>query len=126
MTIIEAPPMVVVGIVGYVSTPQGLRTLTTVWGQHLSDEVKRRFYKNWYKAKKKAFTKYLKKATENKAVVDEQLDRIVQYADVVRVIAHTQVQYVGGSSTLTNNTSSSSSRPLLFLMPPSQATNHSP
>jgi len=28
-----------------------------VWAEHLSEEVKRRFYKNWYKAKKKAFTK---------------------------------------------------------------------
>jgi len=25
-----------------------------VWAEHLSEEVKRRFYKNWYKAKKKA------------------------------------------------------------------------
>ena len=40
---------------------QGLRTLTTVWAQVLSKEVKRRFYKNWYKAKQKAFTKYTKK-----------------------------------------------------------------
>ncbi|KAM0986165.1 hypothetical protein ACFX13_013631 [Malus domestica] len=45
VTIIEAPPMVVVG---YVKTPCGLRSLNTVWAhaQHLSEEVKRRFYKN--------------------------------------------------------------------------------
>jgi large subunit ribosomal protein L3e len=47
VTILEAPPMKVVGIVGYVATPTGLRTLTTVWAEHLSDEVRRRFYKNW-------------------------------------------------------------------------------
>lgn len=47
VTIIETPPMIVVGIVGYVETPRGLRALTTVWAHHLSDEVKRRFYKNW-------------------------------------------------------------------------------
>ncbi|CAM9997482.1 unnamed protein product, partial [Phaeothamnion confervicola] len=64
VTIVEAPPMVVVGIVGYVETPAGLRTLTTVWAEHLSEEVKRRFYKNWYKSKKKAFTRYAKKYTE--------------------------------------------------------------
>jgi hypothetical protein len=39
--------MVVVGMVGYVETPRGLRTLTTVWATHLSETLKRRFYKNW-------------------------------------------------------------------------------
>ena len=47
VTILEAPPMKVVGVVGYVATPTGLRTFTTVWAEHLSDEVRRRFYKNW-------------------------------------------------------------------------------
>ena len=47
VTIIETPPLVIVGIVGYVETPRGLRQLTTVWAEHLSDECKRRFYKNW-------------------------------------------------------------------------------
>merc|ERR1712100_506972 len=46
VTVIETPPMVVVGLVGYVQTPRGLRTLTTVWAEHLSDAVRRRFYKN--------------------------------------------------------------------------------
>ncbi|KAL3568532.1 hypothetical protein D5086_031183 [Populus alba] len=59
-TIIETPPMVV-GVVGYINTPGGLRSLSTVWAQHLSEEVRRRFYKNWCKSKKKAFTKYCKK-----------------------------------------------------------------
>ena len=47
MTIIETPPIVVVGVVGYVQTHRGLRTAHTVWAEHLSDEVKRKFYKNW-------------------------------------------------------------------------------
>merc|ERR1712000_182391 len=58
VTVIETPPVIVVGLVGYIETPRGLRSLTTVWAEHLSDEVKRRFYKNWYRSKKKAFTKY--------------------------------------------------------------------
>merc|ERR1711931_38287 len=33
VTIIETPPLVVVGIVGYVETPRGLRQLTSVFGQ---------------------------------------------------------------------------------------------
>ena len=47
VTIIETPPMVCVGVVGYVETPRGLRALKTIFAQHLSDECKRRFYKNW-------------------------------------------------------------------------------
>ena len=47
VTLIETPPMVVVGVVGYTMTPRGLRTLNTVWAQHLSEEVRRRFYRNW-------------------------------------------------------------------------------
>jgi large subunit ribosomal protein L3e len=47
VTIIETPPMIVVGIVGYVATPRGMRSLITVWAEHLSEEVRRRFYKNW-------------------------------------------------------------------------------
>jgi large subunit ribosomal protein L3e len=42
VTVIETPPMVVVGLVGYVKTPQGMRTLNTVWAEHLNEEVKRR------------------------------------------------------------------------------------
>ena len=94
VTILETPPMVVVGLVGYVETPTGLRTLTTVWANHLSDEVKRRFYKNWYKSKRKAFTKYAKKAAEKPQVIEAEIERIKQYCQVVRVLAHTQVRKV--------------------------------
>ena len=99
--------MIVVGVVGYVQTPRGLRTLNTVWAgaemgchitlrqehrssrplsqlhvlsphlggsdsvchlnaEHLGDEVKRRFYKNYFKTKKKAFSKYAKKYADGK------------------------------------------------------------
>lgn len=92
VTIIETPPMVVVGIVGYVSTPRGLRALTTVWATHLSEEVKRRFYKNWYRSKEKAFTKYAKRYSENKGSLEKNLARIKKYCSVVRVLAHTQVR----------------------------------
>jgi large subunit ribosomal protein L3e len=97
VTVIETPPMVIVGVVGYVETPRGLRSLTTVWAEHLSDEVKRRFYKNWYKSKKKAFTKYAKKHAESgpKSTVARELERISKYCTVVRVLAHTQIRKTG-------------------------------
>ena len=47
VTIIETPPIIVVGLVGYVITATGMRSYNTVWAQHLSAEVQRRFYKNW-------------------------------------------------------------------------------
>ena len=47
VTIIETPPIVVIGIVGYIETPRGLKTLTTVWANKLDINTKRRFYKNW-------------------------------------------------------------------------------
>jgi len=92
VTILETPPMVVVGVVGYVATPNGLRTLTTVWAGHLGDELKRRFYKNWYRSKRKAFTKYAKKAAEKPQEIEFELNRIKDYCQVVRVLAHTQIR----------------------------------
>jgi len=82
--------------VGYVETPRGLRTLTTVWAQHLEDSVKRRFYKNWYRSKKKAFDRYAARiADENNKDVEHELNRIKKYCHVVRVLAHTQIRKVG-------------------------------
>jgi len=98
VTIIETPPMVVVGVVGYVPTPRGLRALTTVWAQHLSDDVRRRFYKNWYKSKRKAFTKYTKKVAEDKASFEKQIAAIKKHATVIRVLAHTQIRKVSVGS----------------------------
>ncbi|KAI4607712.1 60S ribosomal protein L3 [Alternaria novae-zelandiae] len=91
-TVIETPPMIAVGLVGYIETPRGLRSLTTVWAEHLSDEVKRRFYRNWYKSKKKAFTKYAKKhSEENGQSITKELERMKKYCTVIRVLAHTQI-----------------------------------
>jgi len=84
--------MVVVGVVGYIPTPKGLRALSTVWALHLNDEIKRRFYKNWYRSKKKAFTKYVKKNTEKKGGITSDLARIKKYCTVIRVLAHTQIR----------------------------------
>ncbi|XWS15285.1 hypothetical protein CRYUN_Cryun35bG0082500 [Craigia yunnanensis] len=98
VTIIETPPMVIVGVVGYVKTPRGLRTLNTVWAQHLSEEVKRRFYKHWCKSKKKAFTKYSKQyeSEEGKKSIEAQLEKMKKYATVIRVLAHTQIRKMKG------------------------------
>jgi len=92
VSIIETPPMQIVGVVGYVATPRGLRTLTSVWAEHLSEEVKRRFYKNWYRSKKKAFDRYAAKLAEDAGHMSASLERIKKYASVIRVLAHTQMK----------------------------------
>jgi len=90
VTIVETPPMVCVGVVGYIETPAGLRALTSVWAQHLSEECKRRFYKNWYNSKRKAFARYEEKYEENGKMAAE-LEKMKKYCKVVRAICHTQV-----------------------------------
>merc|ERR1711962_1741128 len=94
VTIIETPPMVAVGLVGYIKTPRGLRALKTVWAQHLSEECKRRFYKNWSNSKKKAFTTYARKWAEEsgKKQIDQDIAKIKKYCKVVRILAHTQTK----------------------------------
>jgi large subunit ribosomal protein L3e len=36
VTVLETPPMIIVGAVGYIETPFGSRPLVNVWAQHLS------------------------------------------------------------------------------------------
>merc|ERR1711878_2752 len=93
VTIIETPPVVVVGVVGYIETPRGLRTFKTVWAEHLSEECRRRFYKNWYRSKKKAFTRASKKWQEDGAKeIEKDLAKMKKYCKVIRVIVHTQMK----------------------------------
>jgi len=95
VTIIETPPLIAIGVVGYVETPNGIRALRTVWAQHLSEEVLRRFYKRWYRSKKKAFTKYSKKHVENKASIDRDIATIRKHCQVIRLLVQTQTRKIG-------------------------------
>jgi len=94
VTILEAPPMMIVGAVGYIETPKGLRAFKTIFAEHLSEDCRRRFYKNWYKSKKKAFTKYSKKWQDEagKVEIEKDFKKMIKYCKVIRVIAHTQMK----------------------------------
>ena len=94
VSVLETPPMVVVGMVGYVGTPNGLRALTTVWAAHLGDEIRSRMYKNWYSSKRKAFTKYADKCAKKPAEIEAEMQRIKDYCSIVRVLAHTQIRKI--------------------------------
>ena len=92
VTVLEAPPMVVVGIVGYRETPVGNKSLGTVWAHHVNSEFKRRFYKNYKQSAQLAFTKLkqFQKTKEGKAATEKAFNRFAKRASVIRVIAHTQ------------------------------------
>ncbi|KAK3877613.1 hypothetical protein Pcinc_017691 [Petrolisthes cinctipes] len=94
VTILETPPMMCVGLVGYLSTPSGLRPFKSIWAEHLAEECKRRFYKNWHKSKKRAFTNLAQKWQDQmgKKVIQRDLAKIKKYCSVVRIIAHTQIK----------------------------------
>jgi len=94
VTILETPPMMVVGVVGYIETPRGLRVFKTIFAEHLSEDCRRRFYKNWYKSKKKAFTKYAKKwqDEDGKKAIDRDFAQMKKYCTVIRVLCHTQMK----------------------------------
>merc|ERR1711948_72936 len=87
VTIIETPPLKVVGFVCYIETVKGLRALSTVWASELSNELKRRMYKNWYASKKKAFTKYVTKKDDQ----TNNENRIKKFCTTIRALCHTQV-----------------------------------
>lgn len=89
VTLIETPPIVIVGIVGYIRTYRGIQAKYTVWAPYVADSVKRKFYKNWYKSKKRAFAKYTEKM-KNEEGMEKQLEQIKKDCCVVRAIAHTQ------------------------------------
>jgi len=93
VTILECPPMIVVGMVGYIETPRGLRSIATVWANHLNEECRRRFYKNWHKSKNhRAFENYKAKWSEDSgSAIDAECAKIVKHCSVVRAIAHTQM-----------------------------------
>jgi len=96
-TIIETPPIIVNGVVGYINTPRGLRVLTTVWAQHLPQSLIRRFYKNYHVAKRNAFKKYAKRYEEkadSKRHPNRDLQRIKKYCTVVRVLVSSQIEKV--------------------------------
>merc|ERR1711931_287444 len=92
VTILETPPMVMVGVVGYIETPKGMRTFKTVFAEHLSDECKRRFYKNWYRSKKKAHTRTAQKWADEdgKKSIEADFAKMSKYCTVIRVLCHTQ------------------------------------
>lgn len=92
VTIVEAPPIVVVGLVGYIETVDGFRPLATIWAKHLDESFLRRFYKNWYRSKKKAFKKY--NGNDKYEIDQKKVAQIKKNCKIIRVIAHSQIRKI--------------------------------
>jgi large subunit ribosomal protein L3e len=96
VTVVECPPIKVIGMVGYITTPRGLRTLATVYAQSRPTGVIRRFYKNYHVAKRNAFKNYRKNRypedAKSKDHVNRDINRIEKYCSTVRVLCCTQIE----------------------------------
>eukprot|EP01004_Peranema_trichophorum_P004355 NODE_3283_length_1382_cov_266.574265_g2855_i0.p1 GENE.NODE_3283_length_1382_cov_266.574265_g2855_i0~~NODE_3283_length_1382_cov_266.574265_g2855_i0.p1 ORF type:complete len:413 (-),score=78.89 NODE_3283_length_1382_cov_266.574265_g2855_i0:77-1315(-) len=96
VTILETPPMIVVGIVGYIRTPRGYRTLKTIWAEQLPVGFIRSLYKNYAQSKKKAYKNYLakKKQEKGKQQTERDIASLKKYCSIIRVIAITQAHKI--------------------------------
>jgi len=94
VTIIETPPLIIIGVVGYTKTPRGLKIFKTVFAAHLNESAKRRFYANWCKSKKKAFSRYAKRMTspDGEKEMADSFAKMTKYCDVIRVLCQTQIE----------------------------------
>jgi len=97
VTILETPPVVVIGVCGYIETPHGPRSLRTIYAEHLGEEARRRFYKNWHSSKKRAFVHAAKRWQDRlgKLTIRRDIARMKRYCTSIRVVVHTQQKMLG-------------------------------
>ena len=92
VTIVECPRMVVVGVVGYIETPRGLKKVKSLFAHHLDESVIRRFYRRYPgKGQFKAFTNYQRDENWNKHV-QRVLPVLRKKASVIRVLCHPKMK----------------------------------
>jgi len=93
VTLIETPPMTVVGVVAYKQTSKGLEKIGVVWAKHLAQEFIKRICKSKnQEALKSAYKSYQEKASKDSKFISSKLAAFKKEASVVRVIAHTNMK----------------------------------
>lgn len=93
VTLIETPPMTVVGVVGYKSTSKGLAKIGVVWAKHLSQDFLKRVVKSKNQERiKAAFKSYLEKVAKDDKYIKDKLNQFKKEGTVIRVITHTNMQ----------------------------------
>merc|ERR1719181_1431190 len=93
--------MIAVGIIGYLQGHTGLSTLNTVFAEHLSEQVRRKFFRKWYACKKrKNFVKkahnYFPLAKHKPLTREFELNEMKNHASAIRVLCHSQVAKLPG------------------------------
>jgi len=94
VTILDSPPVVVIGIAGYIDTPHGPRVLRHIFAEHLGEECRRRFYSYWGRSKKRAFIHASKRWQDRlgKLSIRNDIARMKRYCTSIRVVVHTQAK----------------------------------
>jgi large subunit ribosomal protein L3e len=95
VTVLETPPLKIAGFVGYIETPKGLKSFKTVWADNLPEEFLRNYYKNWYKSKKKAFSKYFALRKNFQLFFNKDCDQIKKFSKVIRCICYSVIKKSG-------------------------------
>lgn len=93
VTLIETPPMTVVGVVGYKQTSKGNEKIGVVWAKHLAQEFIKRVCKSKNQdALKGAYKSYQEKVNKDAGFLQEKLNTFKKEATCIRVIAHTNLK----------------------------------
>lgn len=92
VTIIETPPVICCGIVGYIKTNKGLKLAKTVMMENISENLIARFKRRYSRSKSFKISSKFECSKEN-------LDVLKNDCDVIRILVHTQVNLLPGIKT---------------------------
>lgn len=92
VTVMDSPPMIAVGFVGYNPSPTGRKCFDSIFAQHLPESLRRRYVKRWFESHKKPFTKYAKKFANRgqRAKIEKRIRKIKKMCSTIRLLAITQ------------------------------------
>lgn len=92
VTYLEAPPIVIFGVIGYVNTINGLKRKVTYITQHLNEGIIRRLNKNFYQNKRTDVLKPFM-ARHASGEVSNDIEELKK-CDIIRVLVHSQCEKI--------------------------------
>lgn len=92
VTYLEAPPIVIFGVIGYVNTINGLKRKVTYITQHLNEGIIRRLNKNFYQNKSTDVLKPFM-ARHASGEVSNDIEELKK-CDIIRVLVHSQCEKI--------------------------------
>ena len=91
VTLIETPPMTVVGCIGYIRAPNGRKQFKALWAKHVNDGFKKRIVRHYYKNKKVPAFGKLAARYGKETRIDKVKNLMKKYCTSVRAVCHTQM-----------------------------------